>query len=110
MNGPVRLGLAAAGALVALAWPTVGAARDPLFPSEGCSPTSRLNSCRTWAPAPIGDPTDGPLTDTLRDGLLDPPDDPLGIDAPPPRQRGPLLTPAKDRLGVGPRDPLGVGR
>jgi hypothetical protein len=99
-----------AATLVALALPTVAVARDPLFPPEGCSPTSRVNSCQTWSPAPVGDPTDGPLTDALRDGPLDPPDDPLGIDAPQPMPRAPLLTPTKDRLGVGTKDPLGVGK
>ena len=88
-----------AAALVALALPTVAEARDPLVPPEGCSPTSRLNSCQTRSPAPVGDPTDGPLTDTLPDGPLDPPKDPLGIDAAQPKPRAPLLTPAKDRLG-----------
>jgi hypothetical protein len=87
--------------LLALAWPALAEARDPLFPPEGCSPTSLVNSCRTRAPAPIGDPTDGPLTDTLRDGPLDPPKDPLGLDPIQPKSRGPLLAPAKDRLGIG---------
>lgn len=93
-------------------WVIAGAAeaRDPLFSPEGCSPTSRFNSCTTRAPAPIGDPTDGPLTDALRNGPLDPPQDPLGIDAPKPKPRAPLLTPAKDRLGVGTKDPLGLGK
>ena len=70
----------------------------------------RLNSCRTRSPTPVGDPTDGPLTDALRDGPLDLPEDPLGIDAPQPQPRAPLLTPARDRLGVRTKDPLGVGR
>jgi hypothetical protein len=96
--------------LVASGWPSPSDARDPLFPPDGCSPTGIVNSCRTWAPAPVGDPTEGTLTDALREGPLDPPDDPLGIDAPAPRQRAPLLTPARDRLGVVPRDALGVGR
>jgi hypothetical protein len=109
VRGPVQRRLVLAG-LVALAWPTLVEARDPLFPPEGCSPTGLVNSCHTWAPAPIGDPTDGPLTDTLRDGPLDPPEDPLGLDGVQPKARAPLLTPAKDRLGVGTKDPLGVGR
>lgn len=108
MTARVRFGLAAAG-LVALAWPTVAGARDPLSPPEGCSSTSRFNACRTWAPGPIGDPTDGPLTDTVRDGPLDPPKDPLGFDPAPQKPRAPLLTPARDRLG-GTKNPLGIGQ
>lgn len=86
------------------------AARDPLLPPKGCSPTNKFNSCRIWAPTPIGDPTDGPLTHTLRDGPLDQPKDPLGLDPAPSKQRAPLLAPAKDRLGVGTKNPLGVGK
>lgn len=108
MKAPARLGIAAVG-LFALALPTATEARDPLFPSQGCSPTSRLHSCRTWAPGPIGNPTDGPLTDSLREGPLDPPKDPLGFDPIPQKTRGPLLTPTRDRLGGGNRNPLGVG-
>lgn len=108
MRAPARFGLLAAAALV-LAWPTEAAARDPLFPPEGCSPDSRFNSCQTRSPVPIGNPTEGPLTDTLPDGLLDPPKDPLGFDPIPQRTRGPLLTPTRDRLGGGNKNPLGVG-
>jgi len=97
--GPARLALVAA-ALAALALPMAAEARDPLVAPEGCSPTSRLNSCQTRSPAPVRS-TDGPLTDTLPDGQLDPPKNPLGIDAAQPKARAPLLTPAKDRLGVG---------
>ena len=103
-----RLGIAVVG-VAAILWPIAAEARDPLFPAEGCSPTSRVNSCSTRSPAPVGGPTDGPLTDTLRDDPLDPPDDPLGIDAVQPKPRAPLLTPAKDRLG-GTKNPLGIGR
>lgn len=105
---PGRLAFVAV-ALVALGLPTAAQARDPLVPPEGCSLLSRFNSCRTWTPGPVGSATDGPLTDTLPEGPLDPPKDPLGIDAEPPKQRAPLLTPAKDRLG-GTKDPLGVGQ
>jgi hypothetical protein len=76
--------------------------RQSLFPAEGCSPASRINPCaRRALPAPAGDPTDGPLTDALNSGPLDPPKDPLGFDAPAPAPRAPLLAPAKDRLGPG---------
>jgi hypothetical protein len=88
--------------LAALALPVIAEARESLFPPAGCSATSRINPCPTRTlPAPVGDPTDGPLTDALRDGPLDPPKDPLGFDPIEPAPRGPLLTPAKDRLGVG---------
>jgi len=109
VTAPARFGLMAAG-MLALAWPTDAGARDPLFPPEGCSPTSRLNSCRTRTPAPVGNPTYGPLTDTVGDGLLDPPKDPLGLDPIPQKSRGPLLSPTRDRLGGSKRNPLGVGR
>jgi hypothetical protein len=103
------VGLAAAG-LSALAAAPAAEAKDAQFPSVGCAPSSRFDPCRSRVPVPLGDPTDGPLTDDLRDGPLDPPDDPLGIEATPFRSPGPLLTPTKDRLRVGPRDRLGVGR
>ncbi len=104
-----RLGLAAAG-LLALVLPVAAAATDAQFPSEGCRPGSRFDPCRSRIPAPVGDPTDGSLTKALRTGPLDPPEDPLGVDAPLFVPRDPLLSPAKDRLGAGPKDKLGVGR
>ena len=109
MRGAARLALAATG-LAALALPTAIEAKDAGFPSVGCWSASRFDPCRSRVPTPIGDPTDGPLTDDLRDGPLDPPDDPLGIEANPFRSPGPLLAPAKDRLGVKPKDRLGTGR
>jgi hypothetical protein len=104
-----RLALVGAAALAAAGAPTIAEARDPLVQPEGCSLLSRFNSCRTWSPGPVATPTDGPLTDTLPDDPLDLPKDPLGIDAAPPKQRAPLLTPARDRLG-GTKNPLGVGQ
>lgn len=70
-------------AVVALASVTMSAAsadiRDTLFPKEGCSPFSRTSPCATRSvPAPVGDPTDGPLTEKVRKGPLDPRPDPLG--------------------------------
>jgi hypothetical protein len=56
--------------------------RTSLFPKEGCSSLSRTNPCDTRRPpSPLGDPTDGPLTDSTRRGPLDPKPDPLGLDA-----------------------------
>lgn len=56
--------------------------RNSLFPNSGCSNLSRLNPCGTRRlPAPVGDPTDGPLTDDFRKGPLDSKPDPLGMDA-----------------------------
>ena len=50
--------------------------------SGGCSSLSRINPCTTRRiPAPVGNPTSGPLTESTRRGPLDRPDDPLGIDA-----------------------------
>jgi hypothetical protein len=85
-------------------------AKDSEFPSAGCWAASRFDPCRSRVATPIGDPTEGALTDDLRDGPLDPPDDPLGIEATPFRSPGLLLAPARDRLGVKPRDRLGTGR
>ena len=56
--------------------------RYSLFPDPGCSALSRTNPCGTRrTPAPVGDPTRGPLTDELRRGPLDFKPDPLGLDA-----------------------------
>jgi hypothetical protein len=80
----------------------IAEARESLFPPAGCTATSRINPCPTRAlPTTVGDPTDGPLTDALREGPLDPPKDPLGLDPIERVSPGPLLTPARDRLGVG---------
>jgi hypothetical protein len=54
-------------------------ANQSIYPRQGCSP---LNPCTTRrVPAPVGNPTDGPLTDSIRRGPLDRPRDPLGLDA-----------------------------
>jgi len=53
-----------------------------IYPRQGCSTTSRINPCTTRrVPAPVGNPTAGPLTDSTRRGPLDRPLDPLGLDA-----------------------------
>lgn len=92
----------AVACLAALSVSTAAQARDSLFPREGCTPTSRINPCQTRAlPAPVGDPTDGPLTEDLRDGPLDMKPDPLGYDAP-------RMEIAPLRLKA-PKDPLGMG-
>ncbi|MCC6791448.1 MAG: hypothetical protein IT336_07190 [Thermomicrobiales bacterium] len=100
----------AAAGLATLALPLAIEARDAEFPSLGCWSASRFDPCRSRVATPIGDPTEGPLTDDLRNGPLDPPDDPLGVEANPFRSPGLLLTPTKDRLGVKPKDHLGTGR
>ncbi len=72
--------LMVAGALFATG--AVAQTRPSLFPKEGCSSFSRTNPCDTRrVPTPLGDPTDGPLTDSLRTGPLDRKPDPLGRDA-----------------------------
>jgi hypothetical protein len=74
------LALAAIGAL--FAGDATAQVRSSLFPKEGCSSLSRTNPCNTRRlPGPMGDPTDGPLTDSLRQGPLDRKPDPLGFDA-----------------------------
>ena len=74
------LALAIIGAL--LAGDAAAQVRSSLFPREGCSSLSRTNPCNTRRlPSPLGDPTDGPLTDSLRQGPLDRKPDPLGLDA-----------------------------
>ncbi len=95
--------LAVAAACLAVLWATaIVEARESLFPPPGCSPTSKINPCRTRTPpAPVGDPTDGPLTEELRDGPLDMKPDPLGYDAP--RME---ISPLRLK---GPKDPLGMG-
>ena len=53
-----------------------------IYPRQGCSPTSRINPCTTGRiPAPVGNPTSGPLTESTRRVPLDRPPDPLGLDA-----------------------------
>ena len=53
-----------------------------IYPGRGCSTSGRINPCGTnRIPKPVGNPTNGPLTDAIRRGPLDPPRDPLGIDA-----------------------------
>lgn len=53
-----------------------------IYPRQGCSTISRINPCTTRrVPAPVGNPTAGPLTDSTRRGPLDRPLDPLGLDA-----------------------------
>jgi hypothetical protein len=74
------LALAAVGVL--LAGDAAPQVRSSLFPKEGCSALSRTNPCDTRRlPSPLGDPTDGPLTESTRRGPLDPKPDPLGLDA-----------------------------
>jgi hypothetical protein len=96
-----------AGLAILLAVLAGGAEAQPrsLFPPDGCSPTSRFNPCLTrMLPAPVGDPTDGPLTEAMRQGPLDLPPDPLDFTIREPEKPGePVLAPARDRLGAGGR-------
>jgi len=66
--------------------------------SGGCSSLSRINPCTTRSvPAPVGNPTSGPLTESTRRGPLDRPDDPLGFDAdlPMPKEIVPQTLPSQ---------------
>lgn len=85
-----------------------GAQRYSLFPERsslyagggGCSTFGGVSPCGTRRPpAPVGDPTDGPLTEDLRRGPLDPKPDPLGLDAelPMPRNVEPQRLPSQKR-------------
>ena len=74
--------------------------RSSLFPGGGCSSFGGVNTCgNRRLPAPVGDPTDGPLTDSLRKGPLDPRPDPLGMDAelPVPKNIEPQTLPSQKR-------------
>ena len=97
-----RLVLVAAVIGSAVALPGGGAGAEPrnslfperssLFPNSGCSSLSRINPCGTRRlPAPVGDPTDGPLTDELRKQPLDFKPDPLGLDAELPTMPGAIV-------------------
>lgn len=74
--------------------------RSSLFPGGGCSSFGGVNPCGSRRlPAPVGDPTDGPLTDSIRKGPLDPKPDPLGIEAelPVPKDIEPQALPSQKR-------------